>query len=252
VIYGVRYALYLVDLPSRAKTLIETNSWSSFKDFVLSADGRLLVCTKPPLTNGFAQVYLYDLESRTNLLVSASLNGQQPGNNRSDAPDISPDGRYIAFRSEATDLVTTQVRGASDIYLYDVQARTCTLLTRSRSSGTGPDNRSMNPTFAANGKLLFFQSYASDLSAFDFNTSSDIFTYSFLYALILPAAAPAQGPWISWPLQQGREYQLEYKNNLTDAEWQQLPGIFTNSGSRAWGQDLSPNPSQRFYRVRAF
>ncbi|MDQ6633052.1 MAG: hypothetical protein M3Y82_15070, partial [Verrucomicrobiota bacterium] len=60
---------------------------------------------------------------------------------------------------------------------------------------------------------------------------------------------PGEPVVISWPSTPGQSYQVQFKNNVEDSEWLQLPGnvvIINNTGSL---QDLSPNAEHRIYRV---
>ncbi len=54
----------------------------------------------------------------TTVMVSISSTGEQ-GNDGSDGPAISLDGRYVAFNSVAGNLVSGDTNGAWDVYLYD-------------------------------------------------------------------------------------------------------------------------------------
>jgi Tol biopolymer transport system component len=56
-------------------------------------------------TNGTNDVYLYDLETKAAILVSSNATSGASGNAPSDAPSISADGRFVAYRSFATDIV---------------------------------------------------------------------------------------------------------------------------------------------------
>ena len=60
-------------------------------------------------------------------LVSVSLSGNRPGNGASTSPLISSDGRYVAFTSAASDLVTNDTNGAMDVFVRDLLAGTTTL-----------------------------------------------------------------------------------------------------------------------------
>jgi hypothetical protein len=87
----------------------------------ISGDGRFVVYRSTgSLTSNTAasaaQIYVADIFAGTAALVSTDANGL-PGNDASDAPAISGDGRTIAFASLATNLDGTQTNGASQIYL---------------------------------------------------------------------------------------------------------------------------------------
>ncbi len=71
---------------------------------------------------GFLDVFLFDAQTGVADLVSRSFdtpNGPSVG--ASYAPEISADGRWVAFRSEAFDVVSNQIEGnaGDDVFLYD-------------------------------------------------------------------------------------------------------------------------------------
>src|SRR5262245_58822625 len=51
-------------------------------------------------------------------LISRTPSGAA-GNEASDSPAMSPDGRYVAFRSAASDLVPGDANGVADVFLSD-------------------------------------------------------------------------------------------------------------------------------------
>jgi Calx-beta domain/WD40-like Beta Propeller Repeat len=113
----------------------------------LSADGTKLVFVSDVtgVTNSVAntseasEVFVGDSATGQRSLVSVTPDGQ-PGNGDSFDPVISPNGRYVAFLSMATNLTTagqTPVGGmtfvpnppaVADLYIRDLQTQTTTLL----------------------------------------------------------------------------------------------------------------------------
>jgi hypothetical protein len=55
---------------------------------------------------------------------------------------------------------------------------------------------------------------------------------------------------VTWTSISGNQYRLQYKTNLTDAAWVDLPTGVTASGPNATGWDTVSAAGQRFYRVR--
>src|SRR5690606_22359865 len=120
--------------------------------------------------------------SRSNTLVSKNFMMQSltPANARSDFPDISYDGRFVAFRSEATNIAPFDVNGWPDVFLYDRIVGTNRLLGVNQSGKSG-NNRSLAPVvFSGDGRSLVFPSWASDLIEHDFNQNGDLFVFTFL------------------------------------------------------------------------
>jgi hypothetical protein len=202
------------------------------------------------LANGTNQVYLYDFLTGANLLVSHNLSSA-PASASSDSPDISADGRFVIYRSFATDIVSlSPTSGVPQLYLYDAFANSNALLTTSLYLPGPADNRSMTSFFSPDGHTLVFNSFASDLLAADLNHSSDVFALDLLYASIT-AGLPGLGPTISWPARPGETYRVQFKDALNDAVWHEVSGVIAINGDRAQLTDLAPSNNQRFYRIAA-
>ena len=252
IAYSTPSGLYLVQLPDGIKTGLDTNGSPACNSLIFDGTGRFIAYTRASAANRTNQVYLYDLERGLNTLVSTSFGVAGPANDLSDSPVLSANGRFLAFRSLANDIVSGDTNGVPDIFLYDRQTGVNTLLSSSQPSGAPADNRSLTPVFSGDGSTLLFQSWASDLTGGDFNHNSDLFAYTFLSAVILPSASPGAGPTLSWPWVPGNNYRVEFKNRLEDSNWQPLSGTFTNIGNKAWLQDVSPGANQRFYRIVSY
>jgi len=249
--FGTSGALYTADPSTTTNLLIESGA-TSYRGLRFSRDGLSLVCTRLAAQAVASQVLLYDLQAGGSILVSSNPNSGAAANGASDSPDISADGRFIAYRSAAADLVPGVTNGVPAIFLYDRHTRANSLLSSSRSGNLFPDNRSLLPVFSADGHTLCFESWASDITAQDFNHSSDLFSLTFFYAVLLPSTSPSQGPWLSWPYVPGTSYRVQFKDDLNQADWQQLSGAITNAATKAWLQDPAPTGPHRFYRIVTF
>jgi hypothetical protein len=111
--------------------------------------------------------------------ISVTSAGAQ-ANGISEGPAMSSDGRYIAFSSEAPDVVTGDGNGFEDIFLRDScrGATGCTPSTIRISVDTGggdPNGASADPYISDDGRFVVFDSEASDLVAADGNAFIDIF-----------------------------------------------------------------------------
>ena len=124
------------------------------KPVVVSPDGTKVAFMSsaagfgPTDTNEQPDIYVRDVVSGTIELVSVPrLDGSDAGHYGSSAFSFSPDGRSIAFESNATDLVTTpNVTTAVNIYLRDLTSDTTTLVT-ANVSGTDGAGSSSGPVF---------------------------------------------------------------------------------------------------------
>jgi len=111
----------------------------------------------------------------TTVRVSVSSSGTA-GNGESTRPSISGDGRYVAFRSEATNLVAGDTNGLRDVFLHDMQTGVTTRASET-SSGTGGNGKSDRPVISGDGRYVAFYSDADNLVAGDNNAMRDVFVY---------------------------------------------------------------------------
>ncbi len=110
---------------------------------------------------GRRQVVVADLGSMRIGLVSASTAGTAAGGD-SDQPAISADGRFIAFRSAAGDLVTAGSGGKAQIWVRDT-ARAVTALVTQTADGAPAGGASWTPALSGDGSTIAFASDARDL-----------------------------------------------------------------------------------------
>jgi Tol biopolymer transport system component len=250
IAYTIQGGLYVVELSSGASLALDTSGSPACNYLTFSGDGQFLAYTRSTPTSPVGQMYLAALNTGVLTLVSTEVGGDVPGNVRSDSPALSADGRFLAYRSRATNIVPGDTNEVPDIFLYDRRTGVNTLLSCSQVGGAA-NNRSLVPVFSGDGSTLIFASWASDLANGDFNQRSDLFGFTFLSAIILPSESPDGGARLSWPWVPGNNYRVEYKDTLSDSSWQPLSGTITNVGSKAWMWDSAPN-SQRIYRVVSF
>jgi Tol biopolymer transport system component len=172
---------------------------------------------------------------------------------------VSKDGGFLAFRSTATDLVPGVTNGLGAIFLYDRTNNVLLLASASRLGNGAADNWCLAPAFSDDGTVLVFGSWASDLAPSDFNGSADLFLLSLysnsvipLFSLQFGAGSPGQSPTIFWPVMSGKTYRVQFKDNLADPVWQDLPSGPTIIGNQGYINDPTAPSPQRFYRVLAF
>jgi Tol biopolymer transport system component len=149
----------------------------------ISADGNYVAFTSGAAnlvrrdTNGVTDVFVRDIRRGVTERISVNSKGRQQ--NRSvqppffQIPDISDDGRYVVFDSDATNLYTPDTNKHTDVFLRDRKKRTTTLVSASSTNVQG-NNDSFAPRITPGGRYLSFQSFANNLAPGD-GPREDIF-----------------------------------------------------------------------------
>ena len=125
-------------------------------------------------TNGAEDVFVHDRQTGKTKRVSKRFDGTEASGGSSDRASISDDGRYVAFQSDATNLVANDTNGESDIFVHDRKTRKTKRVSKS-SNGTQGNGESDNPSISGNGRYVAFKSYATNLVKNDTNGKLDIF-----------------------------------------------------------------------------
>jgi len=175
-------------------------SWPS-----ISADGRYVAFQSdgsslvPGDTNGVNDVFVNDRTTGITTRVSIASDGSE-GDGAASAcltltctigstfPSISADGRYVAFESTSDNLVPGDTNGAADTFVHDRDADgngifdeaggIATIRVSVASDGTQGNSQSLfSPAISADGRLVTFSSFASNLVAGDTNGWPDIFVH---------------------------------------------------------------------------
>jgi WD40 repeat protein len=104
--------------------------------------------------------------------VSVGANGESNGS--SFLPAVDGSGRFVAFRSSATNLAAGDTNGHEDVFVRDTRNDVTSLVSRS-TNGTLGNGDSTEPEISANGQFVLFSSDASNFVAGDDNDASDVF-----------------------------------------------------------------------------
>jgi Tol biopolymer transport system component len=126
-------------------------------------------------TNGGEDIFVRDLVSGTTTRASIADDESQ-ANDRSFDPAISSDGRYIAFMSDASNLVAGDSGAEADIFARDVVAGT-TVRASVSTAGVEGNSDSRYAAISGDGRYVAFSSYASNLVSSDMNGDEDVFVY---------------------------------------------------------------------------
>lgn len=143
----------------------------------ISADGRF-VAFGSTATNLIAggnlpfNIFVHDRLAGTTAVVSVSSSGRQ-GEGLSSAPDISADGRFVAFDSDAANLARGDRNGTTDVFRHD-RATGETILVSIGTDGQQGASSSHAPAISADGRFIVFHANAS-LVPEDTNNNTDVY-----------------------------------------------------------------------------
>lgn len=163
--------------PAGTQTVGPDGSWFP----ALSADGRLVsfqywaANLVPGDTNDVPDVFVHDQHTGSTTRVSVGGGGLQ-SNGNSYRSVMSADGRWVAFDSYATNLVSDDTNGAGDIFLHDRQTGATTRVSVG-AGGTQGSSHSLYPSISADGRWIAFDSSAGNLVPGDTNGNWDAFVH---------------------------------------------------------------------------
>ncbi len=124
-------------------------------------------------TNNLSDIFLKSINSGTTQRISTSTTLVQ-SNGDSTNPAISSDGHYVAFASNATNLVSGDTNNQIDIFLKNTQTGAIQRVSTD-NNGVESNNISSSPSVSADGRYVAFLSAASNLVANDTNGMVDLF-----------------------------------------------------------------------------
>lgn len=157
----------------------QANNWAM--DPSISANGRYVAFYSWASnlvsgdTNDHWDIFVHDQQTAQTSRVSISSDGTQ-GNSTSWKLSISADGRYVAFGSWASNLVSGDTNHSEDIFVHDRQTGQTSRVSVA-SDGIQGDNISHSPSISGDGRYVTFVSYASNLVSDDTNNIEDVFVH---------------------------------------------------------------------------
>ena len=272
--YGVgatlNLAIYTVDILHHTSAQLSTISKTFQTSYAFSGDSQSLAYLDAD-ASGTNQLYLLNFSTGASNLVSQSYDSTGGANYNCDSPAVSQDGRFVAYRSAASNLVPGDAGGLPNIFLYDSLTGGTTLVTASEFGNFAGNSRSQGPCFSPDGRTLLFESWSSDLAAGDFNQFRDVFALSLsldgvggltngaapqITGILLPLVGgqfvTGQPVTLTWSATAGAGYQVQFTDDLSDPQWQVLDGPATIVGAQGQILDPAPGASQRFYRVVSY
>jgi surface antigen len=155
----------------------------------ISNDGRFVAFESyatnlvPGDTNALVDVFVRDRQAATTERVSVSSTGIQ-GNDESYSGVVSDDGRFVAFMSRASNLVSGDTNGSYDAFLRDRQSGSTERESLSSSGAQGNGDTYLN-SMSSDGRYVVFSSLATNLAQGDTNGVYDVFARDRLGASVL-------------------------------------------------------------------
>ncbi|MBZ0320242.1 MAG: hypothetical protein K8L91_27770, partial [Anaerolineae bacterium] len=160
---------------------VQSNGTSS--DPMISPDGRHVAFSSsatnlvPSDTNGIEDVFVHDRQTGQTTRVSVATGGAQATGGFSTSPSISSNGRYVTFRSNATNLVAGDTNGSSDVFVHDRQTGQTTRVSVATGGAQATGGSSYEPDLSADGRYVTFNSDATNLVVGDTNAQRDVFVH---------------------------------------------------------------------------
>ena len=151
--------------------------------FFVSGDSNLVAALD---NNGVTDIFRRDMNlggasTTKTTVVTAPNGGNGFGNAASQNPRISDDGQFVAFESNATNLVTfTDNNSKTDVFRRDCNNNSTILLSiKSDLTQASVTGASQFPELSGNGLTAFFSSSGDDITPNDPNTALDVFSATF-------------------------------------------------------------------------
>jgi Tol biopolymer transport system component len=123
--------------------------------------------------NGLTDIFVHDRSTGSTVRISVASAGAE-ANGESVFPSLSADGRFVVFRSSATNLVSNDTTTGSDAFLHDRQTGSTTRLSIS-SIGAEANSDTHNVAICGDGSTMVLWSAASNLVPADTNIADDVF-----------------------------------------------------------------------------
>jgi hypothetical protein len=263
---GITGSTVVLDLVLNSNLFITNTGPDSAGPAQWSADGRFVAFTSakgltPADNNATNDVYLLDLTNGTVRVVSVNQTGTAAGNGSSDQPALSSDGRFVIYRTFATDIVPGIV-SVPNIVEYDRLTGSNILLSTGQSASSWTSWMA-KPAVNTNGSTIAFQSWAPGLVVQDLNDAADVFALEqqpsvvnatnpapVFDVLITPATTNGNQSLLTltWPAIAGPGYQVQMTTNLSAPQWVPANGDTLIVGSQGYLNVTASQPNA-FYRV---
>ncbi|MGZ5345297.1 MAG: TolB family protein [Actinomycetota bacterium] len=169
----------------------EGNDASGAYALAMTADGRFITFDSTAATlvggdtNGYPDIFVHDRSTGKTTRVSVRSNGNQGNASSRENADLSSNGRFVTFSSDATNLVTGDANGFMDVFLHDRQTGKTTLVSVRTNGNQANDDSGFGTggyydtmlRMSADGRYVAFASNATNLITGDTNGYMDVFVH---------------------------------------------------------------------------
>jgi Tol biopolymer transport system component len=149
----------------------------------ISADGRYVAFDSYASNlatgdaNGYKDVFVHDRQTSQTTRVSVASDGTQGNGASGYRHAISGDGRYVAFSSEASNLVPGDANGYEDVFVHDTQTGQTSRVSVASDGTQGNGTSGYGLAISGDGCYVAFSSEASNLVPGDTNDYEDVFVH---------------------------------------------------------------------------
>jgi Tol biopolymer transport system component len=214
------------DSTAATTTVVNTNGVGWIVDIddnggpEMTPDGRFIAFARNEgaLSSGYSSVHVWDSQAAVDTLVSDDGSGV-PTNTTSQAPAISPDGQFVAFLSNATNLVANAVTSGFHVYLRNLPSGTTQLVDVDTNGVGSTDEQLTSLSLSADGRFVAFSSPDGGLVSGDNNRAEDVFVRDLVaattelvsqrdatvipqtadgFSLLSPSSVSADGRWAAF------------------------------------------------------
>lgn len=224
--------IFLRDRKLGTTTLVSVNSAGAPGDGdsdvpALSANGRFVAFASKATdlvaadTNAHRDVFVRDLKLGLTERVSVASDGSEGTGDTVGLVAISPNGRWVAFSSTATNLVTGDSNGNADVFLHDRKKGTTTRVSVA-TGGVQTDGSSFEPCVSNNGRWVSWDSDGDDLVAGDTNGTDDMFVHDVKKNVTVCASVAPDGTTV------GDSYSFAVQSLSADGRWLAFQSHSTN------------------------
>lgn len=185
---GIMSDIFVHDRLNRETEIVsKSSSGEQANDFshrnTISANGRYVAFNSDATnlvigdTNGYTDTFVHDRQTGETERVSVSSEGEQANNDTWYFISISANGRFVTFRSSATNLVSGDTNNRADIFVRDRQNGVTERVSISSSGAQNNYGVLYHASISGDGRYVAFDSTSSNLIADDKNGLADIFVH---------------------------------------------------------------------------